>query len=94
MKKGKHIHTDFIKFLLEKHSEIKNQDEELETPELEEEDEDEEGEDEDEIEEEDKDNKNQDENEEEDEIIEKLLNEYKKVKKQYENNRVQIRRKK
>jgi hypothetical protein len=82
MKKGNHIHIDFIKFLIERNSipetDIPDEDE-VETPELEEEEinnnETQEGE----------------EIQDEDEIIEKLLNEYKKIKRQYENHSLPVK---
>ena len=85
MKKGTHIQTDFIKFIIEKYSKqerIKDEDEETKESEIQ---------DEEELEE-------QDEKEEpvkvdEDEVLEKLINEYKKVKWKYENSRIQSRRK-
>lgn len=84
MKKGTHIQTDFIKFILEKYSKpekIKDEeeDEEIIEPEIQ---------DEEELDE-------QDEPVivDEEEVLEKLINEYKKVKRKYENSRIQSRRK-
>ncbi|MCE2972509.1 MAG: hypothetical protein LW852_03605 [Sediminibacterium sp.] len=80
MKKGNHIHIDFIKFLIEKNSipetEIPDEDE-VETPQIED----------DEIDNETQDDETQD----EDEIIETLLNEYKKIKRQYENHSLPVK---
>ena len=93
MKNKKHLQTEFLKFLIEKHSQEPDEDIETPLPDDEEEDfqvkkkvplkqidieEDEDGESQDE--------------QEDDEIIEKLLNEYKKIKKQYENNRIHFRK--
>lgn len=85
MKKGTHIQTDFIKFILEKYSKpekIKDEDEDEETnePEIQ---------DEEELEEQDEKPIIVD----EEEVLEKLINEYKKVKRKYENSRIQNRRK-
>ena len=90
MKKGRHIQTDFIKYLIEKHLDTDIDEDDIETPpkknkrnpQIQDEDEF----DEDEI-------PSQDETQDEDEIIEKLINEYKKVKRQYEGYRIQNRRK-
>ena len=79
MKKKKHVHTDFIRFILEKYSkqkensDIKN-DYDIEIPS-------------DELEDEET-NTNED-----DDIIDELVNEYKKLKGQYENSKILNRRK-
>ena len=90
MKKRKHVHTDFIKFIIEKYSNPKLwRDEEEETQdEIQDEDE---NDDYEIIEEPPIDDEENDENQE----IEDLLNEYKKVKKYYEsrNRRIPNRRK-
>ena len=96
MNKKKHIQTNFFRFLLEKYSNDQNTqsdiefDDEVETP-------DEEIDDEqpkrikrmvefdDEVED--------PERTEDDDIIDELVKEYKKIKKQYENRRISIRRK-
>ena len=84
MKKGTHIQTDFIKFIIEKYSKpkkVKDEDEDEETKEPEIQDEEEHDEDE------------KPELIDDDEVLEKLINEYKKVKRKYENSRIQVRRK-
>lgn len=95
MKKRKFLHTDFIKFILEKYSEQGQDlpDDEVEFPDEENPDELRkkkvkklnEFEDEEPI----------DDEESDDEIIDELLNEYKRLKKKYESksNRIHIRRK-
>lgn len=84
MKKRTHIHTDFIKFIIEKYSEPKSVDDEEEDDNKKKS---EVSDDEEEPEEE------GDTIDDDDEIIEKLITEYKKVKKQYENNRIPTKRK-
>ncbi len=78
MKNGKHVQTDFIKFIIEKYSNIDLEDETLKLD----------NESQDEKESKPKNSKSkkdeEDVNEEDDEIIEKLLTEYQKVKKEYE----------
>ena len=96
MRKGKHIQTDFIKFMLEKYSNPKIEDETQDEIELQKEDDFEfdenrlrklkknsEGDEgpEEPIE------------EKEEDKIDDLINEYKKVKKLYENSRIQNKRK-
>lgn len=82
MKKGTHIHTDFIKFIIEKYSK----------PELIEVDEDEvdtivdNPQDDEEFN--DSENINDDKDDEDDEVLEKLLTEFKKIKRKYENRRI------
>lgn len=86
MNKKKHIQTDFIKFILEKYSEDPRPQTDLELDdELEDE-----IQDDDEIEDE-KEPEDDDTTEKEDDLIDELLNEYKKLKKQYENRRVSVR---
>ncbi len=94
MKQKKHLHTEFLKFLIEKHSQDPDEDIEIPLPDLEEEENfklrkkiplkpiD--------IEEE-EDEETQDE-EEDDEIIETLLSQYKNLKTQYENNKIRFRK--
>lgn len=90
MKKGKYIQTDFINYLIEKHLDSDIDEDDIDTPsktkkrnpQIQNEDEfEEEG------------TSSQDETEDEDEIIEKLINDYKKIKRQYEGYRIQNRRK-
>ena len=93
MRKRKFLQTDFIKFILEKYSEGQGlPDDEVEVP-------DEEGT---ELrkkkvrklnEFEDEEEPIEDEEQGDDEIIDELLNEYKRLKRKYESNRVRIRRK-
>jgi hypothetical protein len=99
MKKKKHLHTNFIKFLLERHLEDPDVDDEIEQPIPDEELEDfknrkskklNEFEDDDEelpIEE------PQQEEEDDEDTINQLLTEYRKLKKQYESRRIPNRRK-
>lgn len=89
MKKRKYLETNFIRFIMEKYAQQSDNDEDIEIPE------------------EDHGNRGKkmkplptqiDEDDEEestddDEIIEKLLNEYKKIKAQYENRKIHFRRK-
>lgn len=89
MKKRKYLETNFIRFIMEKYAQMEDNDEDIENPE------------------EDYENEKMkmkpiplpiDKDEEEgnvddDEIIEKLLNEYKKIKAQYENRKIHFRRK-
>ncbi|MDR3694208.1 hypothetical protein [Mucilaginibacter sp.] len=76
-----HIKTDFINFIIEKYSTTNDDDKDEETPKKKDNDEDDD----------EKDTSKK--STEDDEIIEKLLNEYKNLKKQYENRRVSDRRK-
>lgn len=94
MKKRKHIHTNFIKFIVEKYSKPKK-DEDIDKPDTEEDIdlENEEEPNKNKIKVEDEDNYEEEEDE-EDEIIEKLLNEYKNIKGKYEHNRIQNKRRK
>ena len=88
MKKGTHIQTDFIRFMIEKYStppKLLRDDEIDKDPEIEDNEEDEDLEDE---------GPEEPIQDEEDEIIEKLINDYKKVKKQYENRRIPNNRRK
>ncbi len=80
-----HIKTDFINFIIEKYSTTNDDDKDEETPKKKDKDEDD---DDDE-----KDTSKKSTEDDGDEIIEKLLNEYKNLKKQYENRRVSDRRK-
>jgi len=84
MKKGTHIQTEFIRFLIEKHNSgpklLRDEEIKKEKPELEDE----------EIQ---NDETDEPQDEDDDEVIEKLLNEYKNVKKKYANRRIQNGRK-
>ena len=92
MRKRQHLQTDFIKFIVEKYS---NQGQDLPEEEIDGEEDEKVGirklkkmnELEDELDGED------DEVTQDDELIDELLNEYKRLKKKYENNRVYNRRK-
>ena len=100
MKKRKHLQTDFVKFILEKYSqegqELPDEDE-IETPDDDDDDDEfqrkrknlkklNEFDDEDEIDDEENDG-------EDEQIIDELLNEYKRLKKKYESNKLSYRRK-
>ena len=104
MRRRKKIHTDFIKFLLERHSDNELEpDEEMNYPQDVDDEEDEVPfrkkrfkpidiplrDDDEEI----VDYDEEDTGEDDDIIIEKLLKEYTKLKKQYENNRIRYKRK-
>lgn len=78
-----HIKTDFINFIIEKYSTTNDDDKDEETPKKNDNDEDDDEED----------TSKKSPEDDDDEIIEKLLNEYKNLKKQYENRRVSDRRK-
>jgi hypothetical protein len=98
MKKRKFLQTDFIKFILEKYAQSQDlPDDEVEMP-------DEEGREElkrkrikklNELEDEDEPIEGDDDEKGDDEIIDELLNEYKRLKRKYEgkSNRLHIRRK-
>jgi hypothetical protein len=82
-----HIKTDFINFIIEKYTKPDDDDKDDGTPKKKDEDEDNDDED-------DEENTSKKSTEEDDDkIIEKLLNEYKNVKKLYESRRISDRRK-
>jgi hypothetical protein len=98
MTKKKHLHTNFIKFLLERHLEDPDVDDDIETPIPDDELEElkmkrskklNEFDDEEELPVE----QPQEEEEDDDDTIDKLLTEYRKLKKQYESHRVPNKRK-
>lgn len=89
MKKRKNLETNFIRFIMEKYAQQLDNDEDIEIPE------------EDQGKEKRKskplptliDKEDEEESTDDDEIIEKLLNEYKKIKAQYESRKIHFRRK-
>ena len=103
MKKKKHLHTNFIKFLLERHLEDPDVDDEIERPIPDEESEDlkmrksrklNEFDDEDEeLPFDEPQQEDSEDGENDDDTIDQLLTEYKSLRRQYENNRISNRRK-
>lgn len=98
MKKRRHLQTDFVKFIIEKYSNLPEEDVEVDEDENDEPQQKSyrkklkqlnEFEDDDNVEVQDEDEPSED-----DEIIDELLNEYKRLKKKYENNRISNRRRK
>ena len=98
MKKRRHLQTDFVKFIIEKYSNLPEVDVEVDEDENDEPQQKSyrkklkqlnEFEDDDNVEVQDEDEPSED-----DEIIDELLNEYKRLKKKYENNRISNRRRK
>jgi hypothetical protein len=102
MKKKKHLHTNFIKFLLERHLEDPDVDDEIERPIPDEESEElrlrksrklNEFDDEEELPFDEPQQEDSEDGEDDEDTIDKLLTEYRKLKKQYESRRIPNRRK-